>query len=399
MSQTAGVFPWLGGDGRLTGTARLLLGFVVGALFALLPMYFYMGREAALRGSNSSDQPLAATSDQRRVGAETASTRSGSKPFASRMTYELSQLPDDRPAAPPKAPPASVAVVSTPVVRAPVASPLPAPAASSPVELPVTERVVNARPISVVPPDPRDRTREIEKEAQKNEYRETARPQTKAPPSPVVGRVIEGRDVELKPLSKSTDTPARTSVAVASTDKKTADVPKKSIEDRPATTGPLVTGVTPIKPPARDGGSEAPVVANAPSTTSAVAATRAEAPASGSAGASGDAVQSRLGATREWLSAAAPTTHTIQLMGTNSEEQLRAHLKALGKVIEPGKLYVFRTKAQGKASMTVLYGAYADRKSALQALEKLPAAVAANKPVLRTVNGIRAEMKQHNTDS
>ena len=38
------------------------------------------------------------------------------------------------------------------------------------------ERVANARPISAVPPDPRDRTREIEKEAQKAEYREPARP-------------------------------------------------------------------------------------------------------------------------------------------------------------------------------------------------------------------------------
>jgi septal ring-binding cell division protein DamX len=49
--------------------------------------------------------------------------------------------------------------------------------------------------------------------------------------------------------------------------------------------------------------------------------------------------------------------------------------------------------------MTVLYGSYADRQAALQALEKLPEAVTSNRPVLRTVKGIRAEMTQHKTDS
>jgi septal ring-binding cell division protein DamX len=45
--------------------------------------------------------------------------------------------------------------------------------------------------------------------------------------------------------------------------------------------------------------------------------------------------------------------------------------------------------------MTVVYGGYADRQAALQALDKLPPSVSANRPVLRTVNGIRSELKQH----
>ena len=43
----------------------------------------------------------------------------------------------------------------------------------------------------------------------------------------------------------------------------------------------------------------------------------------------------------------------------------------------------------------MVYGAYADRQSAVQALEKLPTVISGNRPMLRTVNGIRAEMKQH----
>jgi septal ring-binding cell division protein DamX len=87
--------------------------------------------------------------------------------------------------------------------------------------------------------------------------------------------------------------------------------------------------------------------------------------------------------------------HTIQILGTNSEDQLKNQLRALAKVLEPQKIYVFRTFAQGKPTMTVVYGGYADRQAALQALEKLPPSVSANRPVLRTVNGIRSELKQH----
>jgi septal ring-binding cell division protein DamX len=49
--------------------------------------------------------------------------------------------------------------------------------------------------------------------------------------------------------------------------------------------------------------------------------------------------------------------------------------------------------------MTVVYGAYADRQAAQQALEKLPQSVSANRPVVRTVNGIRAELKQNGPGS
>jgi septal ring-binding cell division protein DamX len=130
---------------------------------------------------------------------------------------------------------------------------------------------------------------------------------------------------------------------------------------------------------------------------SSIASGKGNDPASPAApkGADGDYIESRFQATREWLAGAPQTTHTIQLLGTNSEAQLRGHLQSLSKVLEPGKLYVYRTMAQGKPSISVVYGAYSGRQSALQALDDLPSAAAAYKPVLRTVNGIRAELKQH----
>jgi septal ring-binding cell division protein DamX len=225
--------------------------------------------------------------------------------------------------------------------------------------------VANARPIYATPPDPRDTTREIEKETRRA-YREPAR---QPPPAPAVQpRIIEGRDLVLPPKPQ-----------------------EKALSDRQtvATAGPAVSGVSPISPPAgasdrRPGG---PPQARA-----------GAAPAEGARTAGPD-VKSRLAATRNWLLTAAPSTHTIQLMGVNNDAQLTTHLQTLSKVLEPSKIYVFRTVAQGKPSVTVIYGSYVDRRAALEALQKLPPAIVANRPVLRTVKGIRAEMVQNRTDS
>jgi len=42
-----------------------------------------------------------------------------------------------------------------------------------------------------------------------------------------------------------------------------------------------------------------------------------------------------------------------------------------------------------------LYGSFDDRRAAQEALAKLPANLKAYKPVLRTMQGIRAEIAQH----
>jgi len=377
-------------NGRFSGAARVVFGFVIGAVFTLVPVYYYnQGKEAALRDSLNAYPPSEQTFTPTLVDAGQPSpargAAKGQKPFASRLTYELSRLPEE--------PIAAVARVPIPAPPAPRAEESPA------------ERVSNARPISAIPPDTRDRTREIEKEARKPEYREPPRQQAvpAAPP-----RVFEGREVELK-AQKLPDTPTRPIVAGGSVNTRaeieaersrlTAEVarawPTSPAPDASARKGEArtviatapVTGATPI--------TRAPETRAEPDTTKAASAS-AQANVSFSGPAT---VEGRLSATREWLAAVPQTTHTIQLMGTNSEEQLRANLKALSKTLEPGKIFVFRTVAQGKPSITVVYGSYADRAAALQALGKLPATVAANKPVLRTVNGIRAEMKQHKTDT
>jgi septal ring-binding cell division protein DamX len=389
---------------KLYGTNRLLIGFIVGAVFALIPTYyFYMGREAALRGVNPvHDQVFTTSSEPAPTAVDPARAARGSeKPFASRLTYELSQLPEEPLPTVAKAPAAAGASSAAPPGRDPETS---------------AARVANARPISALPPDPRDRTGAIEKETQMPEYREAARRET--PAAAPHARVYAGREVELKELKAPPlpEMPTRPIVASASDSRAeiAAERARSSVQDLPSrqatgaaaektvesrsvvVPGPPVAGVTPItRAPQEPLRQE--VVAKA-RTTAASAVSERAAPAATTANAQAGTVESRLAATREWLAAAPSTTHTLQLMGTGSEEQLQEHLRSLGKVLEPGRIRVFRTMAQGKPSITVVYGEYADRKSALQALEKLPPALTANRPVLRTVNGIRVEMKQHKTD-
>ena len=114
-----------------------------------------------------------------------------------------------------------------------------------------------------------------------------------------------------------------------------------------------------------------------------------------SGAATGDLLESRLAATREWLVSEAHTTLSIQLMGTNDPEQLKDLLNGIGKFVEINKVFVYRTVARQKPSLTVLYGSFDSPRAAREALDKLPESLKSNRPILRTVQGIRAEIKQH----
>lgn len=364
---------------RLSGAIRLFIGFITGALFALLPMYyFYMGRDVALRDVPAG-VPVASSPAEQPPTVDKAGTVTPR--FAARITYELSQLPQELTA--PVKPPAPAAAAPSKATQPPG---LERAAGKAPEEVSSASRIVNAKPISAAPPDPRDTTREMAKEARRIPEKTVRARETPAPaPTMVKPQIVEGRDIVIAP--KSDKKPVETAAVIAS--------------------APAVSSVTPIGPAAEKPQRQAPSPNAAPAPeqrlASAAAAPAAVTPTRpGKAlpdGGAGDLVQTRLAATREWLAASPQTAHTIQLLGASSDEQLKVQLRTLSKLLEPGKIYVFRTIAQGKPSTTVVYGAYDDRKAALQALAKLPAAITANKPVLRTVSGIRAEMKQHKTDS
>ena len=105
----------------------------------------------------------------------------------------------------------------------------------------------------------------------------------------------------------------------------------------------------------------------------------------------GNLVDRRLAATRQWLKSVDPNAFTIQLMEAEHEPQLARDLSDIAKFIEINKVFLYRTGANRKASLGVLYGSFSDRGAAQDALDKLPPALKANRPFLRTVRGIRAQ--------
>ena len=104
-----------------------------------------------------------------------------------------------------------------------------------------------------------------------------------------------------------------------------------------------------------------------------------------------DILTRRLNATTTWLASQAPSTVSIQLMGASSDEQLKADLLKLSGQLEIDNIYVYRTKVNNLPFLSVLYGSFADRFAASQALQKLPVEIQKNRPQLRTIAGVLQE--------
>ena len=108
-----------------------------------------------------------------------------------------------------------------------------------------------------------------------------------------------------------------------------------------------------------------------------------------------DMLETRLAATQDWLAQQDKNTYSIQLLGSDNPQQLKNHLNAIRKYIEISDIFVYRTIAKQKPSLTVLYGSFRDRRAAFNALAQLPAPLKAHNPILRTVQGIRGEIARH----
>jgi len=105
-----------------------------------------------------------------------------------------------------------------------------------------------------------------------------------------------------------------------------------------------------------------------------------------------DLLEQRLLATERWLDEAEGGIFSIQLLGSNDSALLRNYFETLSKYIEIEKVFVYRTVANQQPSMTVLYGAFRSRLDAVRSLEALPEELKANRPYIRTVQGIRVEI-------
>ncbi len=156
----------------------------------------------------------------------------------------------------------------------------------------------------------------------------------------------------------------------------------------------LPSAATPIAPLTKPGGDASPSPATAlpPQSLPVTAIARADLP---DVAIAGDDIASRLAATRTWLAQPSKNAYSIQLLGADNPDQLKHHLNVIRKYVEINDIFVYRTIAKQKPSLTVLYGSFNDRQAAQAALAGLPAYLKTYKPVLRTMQGIRTEIAQH----
>jgi len=106
----------------------------------------------------------------------------------------------------------------------------------------------------------------------------------------------------------------------------------------------------------------------------------------------GNLLEQRLLATGRWLAEERGGIYSIQLLGSNDPQMLRTYLETLSNYIEIDKIFVYRTTANREPIMTVLYGAFTGRAEAIKSLDALPTELKANRPYIRTVQGIRSEL-------
>jgi len=196
-----------------------------------------------------------------------------------------------------------------------------------------------------------------------------------APDAPAAA--VEAAAVEAAAVSATAATPTKVAPAGAAA---------SEVESAPAATASIASASV---APAATGSITSASVAAAPAAV--------DAPSAASPGAT-DATEAtdsllalRLAATGEWLRSSEPTRVTIQLMGSRSEESLDRQLRTLSRQMDAAQLFVIRTRAGDRPSMTVFYGDFANRPEALAAMKTLPEALRAFSPHLRTVQGIRAE--------
>ena len=115
-----------------------------------------------------------------------------------------------------------------------------------------------------------------------------------------------------------------------------------------------------------------------------------EASATGGTGES--LLERRLAATPSWLRTLPEDAYTVQLIGASDAKYLKQYLKTLSKSIDTDNVYVYRTRANPKLSMTVVYGTYPSFRSARDAIDQFPSDLQRFRPYERTIRGLRADV-------
>lgn len=106
----------------------------------------------------------------------------------------------------------------------------------------------------------------------------------------------------------------------------------------------------------------------------------------------------RIEQTKQWLENAADDDFTIQLvlMDASTIEKVTQYLETAKQNLDIKNIYVYQAYIRGKDMFSVLYSSYADWDTATAQLRELPGKLRQSGPYLRTVKGIRADIRKSN---
>jgi type II secretory pathway predicted ATPase ExeA len=114
-------------------------------------------------------------------------------------------------------------------------------------------------------------------------------------------------------------------------------------------------------------------------------------------------VNQRLQATENLLLSTSPETISLQIqtvpaVATEGEQRQDAMLKTalenLRRQLEIDNIYLYRMQQNNSVYTVILYGAFAQRTEALNALNGLPVEIKNNQPYLRTLAGVKKDIEQ-----
>ena len=107
-------------------------------------------------------------------------------------------------------------------------------------------------------------------------------------------------------------------------------------------------------------------------------------------------IDGRVTITKEWLKQANSDDYTIQLIliDDDYDEQLTDYIEMAKQYLDIDQIYIYQAIIRERKMFSVLYNAYADWDIAVKQLQALPASMKISGPYLRTVKGIRADIRK-----
>jgi len=155
----------------------------------------------------------------------------------------------------------------------------------------------------------------------------------------------------------------------------------------------IPVSATATLPPADPGPVLIPAVSPPPAAPAATPSAPVAAPP---ARAVPTSLNSRMEAGRELLATTPANRFSVQLMVTdaNSPECLESWLADAGRAVEPGKLYLVPAGGTDAPRVGVLFGSYADRGQASEALAALPASLRQFRPYVRSLDAVREDARR-----